>query len=149
MSSVLSIATSGMQAASTRLEVAASNTANILTTGPLPASTASGTSAASTSASTSGFPQAYVPLTVVQSDASSGSGVQGTVANVVPVSPATVATPDPGAPYADQNGLVAAPNLDPVDLMVQTAIAKYAFSANAAVAKAGSDMTKSLLNILT
>jgi flagellar basal-body rod protein FlgC len=147
MSSVLSIATSGMQAASTRLEVAASNTANILTTGPLPAST--GTSAASTSASTSGFPQAYVPLTVVQSDASSGSGVQGTVADVVPVSPASVATPDPSAPYADQNGLVAAPNLDPVDLMVQAAIAKYTFNANAAVAKAGSDMTTSLLNILT
>jgi flagellar basal-body rod protein FlgC len=138
MSSVLSIATSGMQAASTRLEVAASNTANILTTGPLQANT----SAASTSASTTGFPQAYVPLTVVQSDASSGSGVQGTVANVV-------ATPDPSAPYADQNGLVAAPNLDPVDLMVQTAIAKYTFSANAAVAKAGSDMTKALLNILS
>jgi flagellar basal body rod protein FlgC len=44
---------------------------------------------------------------------------------------------------------VAAPNVDPVAQFVQTAIAKYAFGANANVARTGSQMTKSLLDILT
>jgi flagellar basal-body rod protein FlgC len=144
MSSVLSIATSGMQAASTRLDVAASNIANGQTTGPLPTSTAR-----PGNASTSGFPSAYVPLAVNQVDISNGSGPSGTLATAVPVSPSFVPVSDPSAPFADQNGLVAAPNTDPVNMLVQVAIAKYTFSANANVAKAADQMTKSLLDILS
>lgn len=144
MSSVLSIATSGMQAASTRLDVAASNIANSQTTGPLPTTTTT-----ASGASASAFPSAYAPLAVNQVDTSNGSGPGGTLATVVPVSPSYVASPDPSSPFADQNGLVAAPNVDPVAMLVQTAIAKYTFSANAKVASAADQMTKSLLDILS
>jgi flagellar basal-body rod protein FlgC len=53
MSSISAIAVSGMNAATRRLEVSASNVANLLTTGALPAT--NGTVAA-------GAPQAYQPL---------------------------------------------------------------------------------------
>ena len=142
MSSVLPIATSGMLAAGTRLDVAASNTANILTTGPGPTSGGASTTA------NSAFPSAHVPLAFNQVDNSSGAGPSGTLGMVSQVSPSFVAVSDPGVPFADQNGLVAAPNLDPVQLFVQTAIAKYAFTANANVANADTQMTTSLLDVL-
>src|ERR1700730_18772098 len=105
MSSILSVATSGMQAASARLDVAASNIANSQTTGPLPTSTAS-----SSNASTSGFPSAYVPLAVNQVDISKGSASSGTLATAVPVSPSFVPVSDPRAPVDYQNGLRAGCN---------------------------------------
>ena len=65
--SILSIATSGLSAASLRVNVAASNIANVQTTGPLPASGGSGTSAAAGSSGIAPtFPAAYVPLRVDQ-----------------------------------------------------------------------------------
>jgi flagellar basal-body rod protein FlgC len=76
-------------------------------------------------------------------------GPSGTLATAVPVSPSFVPVSDPRAPFADQSGLVAAPNTDPVNMLVQAAIAKYTFSANANVAKAADQMTKSLLDILS
>jgi hypothetical protein len=83
MSSTLSIAVSGMNAASTRLDVAASNIANEVTTGPIPTSglsplamellNAGSTNTASPSdanASVTGgkTPSAYVPLAFNQVD---------------------------------------------------------------------------------
>jgi flagellar basal-body rod protein FlgC len=149
--SILSIATSGLSAASTRLNVAASNIANAQSTGPLPATGGSdppGRGAASASASAnSTLPAVYTPLQVTQADQSSGSAQGGTVATVSAVSPGFVAQSDPGSPFANQDGLVAAPNVDPVSDFVQLATAKYAFAANAKVVQAYSDMSKSLLDI--
>jgi flagellar basal-body rod protein FlgC len=142
MPSVLPIAPSGTLAAGTRLDVAASNTANILTTGPVPTSGDASTTANST------FPSAHVPLAFDQVDNSSGAGPSGTLGMVSQVSPSFVAVSDPGVPFADQSGLVAVPNLDPVQSFVQTAIAKYAFTANVNVANADTQMTTSLLDVL-
>ncbi|MGD5519607.1 flagellar basal body protein, partial [Xanthomonas citri pv. citri] len=60
--SIFSIATSGLSAASLRVNVAASNIANVNTTGPLPASGGSNSSAGAGIAPT--FPAVYVPLRV-------------------------------------------------------------------------------------
>ncbi len=148
--SILSIATSGLSAASLRVNVAASNIANVSTTGPLPASGASGTSADAGSSSTgSTFPAAYVPLRVNQVDQSSGSTPGGTIATVSPVSPSYTAQSDPSAPFANQDGLVAAPNVDLANEFVQMAAAKYSFIANAKVIQAYSETTESLLDITT
>ena len=147
--SILSIATSGLSAASTRLNVAASNIANAQSTGPLPAtggSDAAGRGAASASANST-LPAVYTPLEVTQADQSSGSAQGGTVATVSAVSPGFVAQSEPGSPFANRDGLVAAPNVDPVSDFVQLAAAKYAFAANAKVVQAYSDMSKSLLDI--
>jgi len=148
--SILSIATSGLSAASLRVNVAATNIANVRTTGPLPASGGSGTSTSAGSSSTSStYPAAYVPLRVDQVDQSSGSTPGGTVATVSTVSPSFIAQSDPTAPFANQDGLVAAPNVDLASEFVQMATAKYSFIANAKVIQAYSETEKSLLDITT
>jgi flagellar basal-body rod protein FlgC len=148
--SILSIATSGLSAASLRVNVAASNVANVRTTGPLPAS---GGSSASVGAGSSSigptFPAAYVPLRVNQVDQTSGSTPGGTIATVSTVSPSFTAQSDPSAPFANQDGLVAAPNVDLASEFVQLATAKYSFIANAKVIQAYSEMSASLLDITT
>jgi flagellar basal-body rod protein FlgC len=146
--SVLSIATSGLSAASLRLNVTASNIANVLTTGLLPATGGSGTSGVpAASSNNSTFPAAYVPLQVNQVDRSSGSTPGGTFATVSRVSPSFVAQSDPSSPFANQDGLVAAPNIDLASQFVQLLTAKYDFAANAKVIQAYDDTTKSLLDI--
>ncbi|OKO87269.1 flagellar basal body protein [Bradyrhizobium sp. AS23.2] len=146
--SIFSIATSGLSAASLRVSVAASNIANVRTTGPLPASGGSGTSVGAGSPSIGPtFPAAYVPLRVDQVDQSSGSTPGGTVATVSTVSPSFTAQSDPSAPFANQDGLVAAPNVDLAGEFVQLETAKYSFIANAKVIQAYSETTESLLDI--
>ena len=134
MSSISTIALSGMNAAARRLEVSASNVANVMTTGALP--NADGTVP-------SGAPQAYAPLELVQS-ASAGGGTQATVTTA---KPSTITVSGPQAPFANQDGLVAAPNVDLSQETVGQMIASYSFSANATVMKADDHMTKTLLDI--
>src|SRR5262245_39731635 len=118
--SIFSIATSGLSAASLRVSVAASNIANVRTTGPLPAAGGSSASAGAGSSSIGPtFPAAYVPLLVNQVGQSSGSTPGGTVATVSTVSPRFTAEFDPGAAFANQDGLVAAPNVDLVGEFVE------------------------------
>jgi flagellar basal-body rod protein FlgC len=146
--SILSIATSGLSAASLRLNVTASNIANALDTGPLPATGRSGTSGGvGSSSNNSNLPAAYVPLQVNQVDQSSGSSPGGTSATVSTVSPSFVPQFDPSSPFANQDGLVAAPNIDLASQFIQLLTAKYDFAANAKVIQAYSDTTKSLLDI--
>ena len=134
MSSISTIAVSGMNAAARRLEVSASNVANVMSTGALP--NADGTVPA-------GAPQAYAPLELVQT-ASAGGGTQTAVTTVTPSSTAVY---DPQAPFANQDGLVAAPNVDLAQEMISQLIASYSFAANATVIKADDRMTGALLDI--
>ncbi|MCA1550248.1 flagellar biosynthesis protein FlgC [Bradyrhizobium sp. BRP19] len=143
--SILSIATSGLSAASLRVNVAASNIANISTTGPLPASGGSSASAGAGIAPT--FPAAYVPLRVDQVSQSSGSTPGGTVATVSTVSPSYTAQSDPSAPFANQDGLIAAPNVDLASEFAQLVTAKYSFVANAKVIQAYAETQDTLLDI--
>ena len=146
--STLSIATSGLSAASLRLDVAASNIANARDTGPLPATGGSGASGSTGSSSNaSNFPAAYVPLQVNQVDQTNGSLPGGTHATVSSVSPSFVVQSDPNAPFANQDGLVAAPNVDLASQFIQLLTAKYDFAANAKVIQAYASTTKSLLDI--
>ena len=146
--SIFSIATSGLSAASLRVNVAASNIANVQTTGPLSASAGSKSSAApGGSGIAPTFPAAYVPLRVDQVSQSSGSTPGGTIATVSTVSPSYIAQSDPSAPFANQDGLVAAPNVDIASEFAQLAAAKYSFIANAKVIQAYSETEKSLLDI--
>jgi len=145
--SILSIATSGLSAASLRVSVAASNIANAQTTGPLPASGGSGASTGAGIAPT--FPAAYVPLRVDQVSQSSGSTPGGTSATVSTVSPSYTAQSDPSAPFANQDGLVAAPNVDLTSEFAELVTAKYSFIANAKVIQAYAETQDTLLEIKT
>ena len=134
MSSISAIALSGLNAASRRLQVSASNVANAQSTGAVP--NANGTVPA-------GAPQAYASLQVVQS-ASAGGGVQ---TSVTTVTPSTTTVFDPQASFANQGGLVAAPNVDLAQEFVGQLLASYSFAANVAVLKTNDQNTKSLLDI--
>ena len=134
MSSISTIAVSGMNAAARRLEVSASNVANVTSTGALP--NADGTVPA-------GAPRAYAPLELVQT-ASAGGGTQTAVTTVTP---STTAVYDPQAPFANADGLVAAPNVDLAQELIGQLIASYTFTANATVMKADDRMTRTLLDI--
>lgn len=143
--SILSIAVSGLSAASLRLDVVASNVANVSTTGALPASGGSASAVATSQGIAPTLPAAYVPLRV---DQSSGATPGGTRATVSPVSPGFSAQYDPSASYANQDGLVAAPNVDLADEFVELATAKYSFIANAKVIQAYAETAESLLDIV-
>lgn len=128
------------------MNVAASNIANVQTTGPLPGSGGSSPSAVTGSPGIAPtFPTAYVPLRVDQVDQTPG----GTIAKVSTVSPSYTAQSDPSASFANQDGLVAAPNVDIASEFVQLAAAKYSFIANAKVIQAYAETTESLLDITT
>ena len=130
-----------------RLDVTASNVANALTTGPLPAGYGSHTSGGAGNSNGGSGLSAYVPLQVNQVDQASGSTAGGTSATVSAVSPSFVPQYDPSSPFANQDGLVAAPNVDLATQFVQLLTAKYSFAANAKVIQTYADMTKSLLDI--
>jgi flagellar basal-body rod protein FlgC len=133
MTSISAIALSGMNAATRRLEVSAGNVANVMTSGSLPAAD---------STVPAGAPQAYAPLQVVQTASAGG----GTRTSVTTVNPSSVAMSDPQAPFANQDGLVAAPNVDISQEMINQMIASYSFAANAKVLTVDDRMTETLLD---
>ncbi len=133
MNSILSIATSGLQAAETRLQVSANNVANANSDGPLPSAS---------SAIQSQYPPAYAPQQVSQIATANG-GTQAVVSNVRPGSQAAY---DPTAPYANSGGLVAAPNIDLANEAIQQQLAQVSFASNAKVASVYSQMMQTLLD---
>jgi flagellar basal-body rod protein FlgC len=130
--SILSIASSGLAAASLRLQVSANNVANISSSGPLP-----------DAPDAARFPPAYAAERINQVDVRGG----GTSATVSTVQPSTVPRYDPGAPYANKDGLVAAPNVDLANEAVQQITARAEFAANAKVIQIESEMQKTLIDI--
>jgi flagellar basal-body rod protein FlgC len=134
MNAILSNAASGMTAAMRRLEVSASNVANALSDGPLPSADA---------AVQAKYPAAFAAKRVDQIETAGG----GTEAVVNDVSPSTVATYDPQAPFADSNGMVASPNVDFASEAVQQIIARYTFAMYAVVERTYDRMMKSLLDV--
>ena len=136
MSSILTIAVSGVKAASERLQDSASNVANAESDGP--------TSDASAVVRAQ-YPPAYTPKQAHQV-ALAGGGTEAVTTNV---QPATVLAYDPTAPEADSNGEVAKPNVDFTSEAYQQLTARYNFVANAYVMRIYSRMVKSLLDIQT
>ena len=130
----MSIALSGMTAATRRLEVSARNVANASSSNP---------SADADAAIKESYPAAYNALRVDQVEAAGG----GTIAIVNQASPGTVPVFDPSAPYADAKGMVSAPNVDFANEAVQQLLARVTFAANAQVVRTYDRMMKSLLDI--
>jgi flagellar basal-body rod protein FlgC len=131
MSIASTIAVSGLSVANLCLQVAASNIANARSDGPLPGTP-----------NPENFTPAYSPLRINQVD-SLGGGTSATVTNV---SPTTVATFDPSAPYADARGMVASPNVDLADDLVQVLIARFSYAVNAKVVRADAQMSAALFD---
>lgn len=126
MNPVLSIALSGLQAATRRLGVSASNVANVLTSRP----TTAGASA----------PKGTYTAQEATDSALPGGGVKTTVRTR---QPATLTGPDPVSP----TGLSAFPNVDLVEEAVNQKVALASYRANAAVIRVQQDIDDSLLDI--
>jgi flagellar basal-body rod protein FlgC len=131
MGDPISIAVSGLNAASLRLSTAASNIANSQDTAPLTPQP--------------GDPQPYQPVDVNQTAAPGG----GTQAVQQPVTPASNAIYDPSSPFADGNGNVASPNVDLAQQLVNASIASTSYDANLKVIQTAQKMQGYLLNIFS
>jgi flagellar basal-body rod protein FlgC len=131
-------AASGLAAAAHRTEASASNVANIDSRGALPVGQAANANAPSDVRET------YVLIRVEQSSAPDGGG---TITTERPVRPSFVPASDPGASYADEDGLAAAPNVDVVEEIVEQIEAQNAFAASARTIESVQEMVRSLYDL--
>jgi flagellar basal-body rod protein FlgC len=132
MSIARTIAISGLHVAELRLQVSASNLANMRSDGPLPGVP-----------NTENFPPVYAAMRVNQTE-NVGSGTNASVAKV---SPASLAAFDPSAPFADDRGMIASPNVDLANEIVQVLLARFGYAANAKVIHADAQMAGVLLDL--
>ena len=132
MSTIGAIALSGMNAATLRLEAAASNIANMRSNGPLP-----------DAANAANYAPVYAPLEVNQTPNAAG----GATASLAPATRQAVTAYDPSAPYANAQGLVASPDVDLAEQVVELITSGYAFTANLQTAKADAEMLATALAI--
>lgn len=131
MTEIYRTAVSGIFAAGARVANVANNIANIYSTGHLP--------------STPGGPtDAYAPTRIGTQSAPNG----GVLVEKTLVAPAYTVAADPDSPKANANGLVAAPNIDLANELVDLEIGSLLYTANAAVIKTQSENEKRLLDTL-
>lgn len=135
MSTVFSVAVSGMNAAIDRILNAANNIVNVSSTGKLPA--APGEKA------TSFEPQDVVTLSNNSEDLKLGVRTQ-----LVPRDPAYTTAYDPASPDTNANGLIAAPNVDLASEIVDMMMAKNAYEASAKIISVQKGMDQTLLDAL-
>lgn len=127
MIGAISNALSGLMAASKRAEASAGNIANLSTTG---------------SADSSSSPQPYAAVTTVQTAQESG----GVSAQIVPKSTPVVNVYAPDSPFANEDGVVGAPNVDLAEEVVNLKLAEIAYKANVSTLNAAQEMTDALLS---
>jgi flagellar basal-body rod protein FlgC len=135
--SATAAAISGLAASTAELDASASNVANAQSVGQLSGSGWGPATAV-------GSAQAYQPVAALQYAAAGG----GVATRFAPVSPATRPAYDPQSPDADAEGLVAAPNVDPVQERVNQIEALNAYKANVTVLEVSDQMQQSLLAIV-
>lgn len=135
MYDAMSIATSGLLAASTSLMGSASNIANMQTVGPVPA-----TGPLQPVVQTPG--SVYQPVAATQTTLPGG----GVSAQLTPSMPAYVLAYDPSSPFANVQGMVAMPNVEPFRDEVNRMAASLAYKASLNVFKAADNSLKTLLD---
>lgn len=132
MTDTLSIALSGLMAQDQRLSATASNIANAETTGALPTPQNPATTV-------------YKPLNVSYTTLPNG----GVEAHVTPDQNGYTAAYDPTSAYANAQGLVAAPNVDLGQEIVNLLVTKTLYKANIDVIKTESKMLGDLVDTVS
>lgn len=142
----LSISLSGLTAQQSRLAGSASNIANLRTEGPLP-TRGSGASGAG-AAEASGGAQVYRAVDVSQTSVTGpdGQGL-GTRAVFKPSNPGFVAQFSPDSPFANQDGLVASPNVNIEGEVSRQIQGSAAYRASIAALKVQDEITREALNL--
>lgn len=128
--SAIRISVSGLNAATTRLEAAASNIASAQSTGTVP--------------DAAGATTAYQPVAVRQQALPDG----GVSASMVRVPSAYTLQQDPLSPDADAAGTVAAPDISLVSETVDVMLSKLSYQASLKTLRAASDMEKTVIDLL-
>ena len=150
ISSSSDIALSGLLAAQTQVSVAATNIANSQSDGtPIVSSAPFGSSAVAAPPLTGTQPsaatsQVFQALQAVQTD-QAGGGTNVSVRRSAEVSVAY----QPDSPLADSQGLVATPNVNPVQQAVELTTAANVFAANAVSLHASNQISKRVLDLTT
>lgn len=125
MSSIPAIALNGLNAATTRLNVSASNTVNQFSSG------------------TPGKNDAYKALEVVQSSTAGA----GPVTHIKEKDPATITAYAPHVPTADGDGYIELPNVDIATELVHQMQAKTSYQASLKILESWDEMQETLLDI--
>ena len=125
----LSVAVSGLKAASKRVDATASNIANHRTVGKVDAA--------------SEADKVYEPVDVVQTSQQNG----GTSASFVSRDPKSLTAYDPTSPLANDEGLVETPNVDLGEELVNLITAENSYKANAAAFKTAAELEEEVLDI--
>src|ERR1700744_531879 len=131
MDSTDAISVTGLTAASTQLQVSASNVANVDDTAPLPGSGVAG-------------PAPFVPTRVETVSLGWGGGL----AQLSAAQPTRSSSSAPDNPYADSQGMVATPNVDLANEAVSQMQAAQLYQSSAAVLKANDKMQRMALHML-
>ncbi len=150
----ISTALSGLQASATRLAGSASNIANMRSRGPIPetppvapvarrAEPAPAPAARAVTLRPETLPQVYQPVETVQTTRDD----KGTKAILKPASPSFIPEYDPDSTHANDDGFVAAPDVDPVGEMVNQMEALRSFRANMATVRVAGETEDALLSL--
>ena len=133
MINTISIALTGLDSASKKLNASASNIANLQTVGSLEP----------------GAQAPYTPLTTQQTAITDGNGNgQGVRTDYAPRKNPFVPTYSPDSPFANADGIIGAPNVDLAEEAVNTILAKIQYKANIATLKAASELSDELLKVI-
>lgn len=139
MVDAISIALSGLRAQSQRLGVAATNIANVSTSGPVPEDGVT---------PPPGAPKVYIPLEVQQSSLVAGEEGAGTTTSVSERDPGYTVIYDPNSVFANDEGLIAVPEVDLASEIVDMLLAKNIFKANLATIWTAEEMQDEALDLI-
>lgn len=133
MISSISIALTGLEAASKKLSASASNIANLQTVGSLE----------------DGGQAPYTPIGTQQTALTdqNGSGL-GVRSDYAPRNAPFVPVYSPDSPFANAEGIIGAPNIDLAEEAVNVMLAKTAYKANLATIATQSELSDELLRVL-
>lgn len=129
MIKAIGIALNGLNAATQRAAASASNIANIGTVGSVE----------------EGGQTPYAALTTVSKALGPETG--GLRTDVVQKDPPFVPAFDPNSPFANEDGVVGAPNVSLEEEIVNLKIAELTYNANIATIKTAEDMSRELLSL--
>jgi flagellar basal-body rod protein FlgC len=132
MINAISIALSGLSAATKKITASASNIANLQTVGSLE----------------DGGQRPYTPLTTQQSTVTDSQGNPlGVSSSIVPRGNPFTPAYDPDSPFADADGIIGVPNVDLAEEAINSKLAEITFKANIATLKTAEDLTDELFRI--
>jgi flagellar basal-body rod protein FlgC len=126
MINAIGIALSGLNSASQRVAAAASNIANVLTSGSLE----------------EGGQPPYTPVTAVSESQENG----GVLTNIQPRQNGFSTAYDPDSPFANAEGFIGVPNVDLATEIVNLKLAEVTYKANLSTIKTSKEMFDELMD---